>query len=97
MDNQTFHYLEKHKRKLYKKSKKIKKGGLNMLSRLLIAVLNGIIVFIVLEIIVAILALLPVVAVIGTILSPFIIAIAVIVGVLTFLGAIPNYWVGIIK
>ncbi len=67
-----------------------------MLSRLLVAVLNGILTYIVLLIIVAVLGLIGLGA-IGAIIAPFVWAIAVIVGVLTFLGYIPNYWEGIIK
>lgn len=62
-----------------------------MLTRFLIAVLNGIITYIVLLIIIYVLALVSLGA-IGAIIAPFVWAIAVLVGILTFLGAIPNYW-----
>lgn len=67
-----------------------------MLSRLLIAVLNGVITFIVLSIIVAVLGMVGAGS-IGAVIAPFIWVISVLVGVLTFLGMIPNYWPNLIK
>ncbi len=64
---------------------------INILTRLLKGVLNGIITFIVLSIVVAVLGLVGL-GTFGAILAPFIFWIAVLVGVLTFLGAIPDYW-----
>lgn len=67
-----------------------------MLSRILIAVLNGVITFIVLSIIVAVLGMVGAGS-IGAVIAPFIWVISVLVGVLTFLGMIPNYWPNLIK
>jgi len=68
-----------------------------MLTRLFKGILNGIIVFIVLTIFVAVVAQLPVVAFVAGVVAPFVIWIAVLVGVLTFLGAIPDYWPNLFK
>ena len=67
-----------------------------MLTRILIALLNGLITFITLLIIVAILNRVGL-SDIGGSISPFVWGISVIVGILTFLGAVPNYWNGLIK
>ena len=62
-----------------------------MISKILVGALNGIITFVVLTVIVLLLGMIGV-AGIGLVLAPFIVVISVIVGVLTFLGYIPNYW-----
>ena len=62
-----------------------------MITRLLIALLNAVVVFIILSVLVAILGLVGLGAV-GSVIAPFILPIAVIVGILTFLGYIQNYW-----
>lgn len=67
-----------------------------MLTRLLLALLNGVITYIVILIIVAILGMVGL-GTIGAIIAPFAWAIAVLVGVLTFLGVIPNYWNSMVK
>lgn len=67
-----------------------------MLSKFLIAVLNGVLTFIVLSVVVAVLGLVGL-GMVGAVIAPFIWAIAVIVGVLSFLGAFPNYWNGLLK
>ncbi len=67
-----------------------------MLTRILLALLNGIITYIVILIIVAVLGLVGLRA-IGAIITPFAWAIAVLVGFLTLFGLIPNYWNNIIK
>ena len=74
------------------------KGGeiKHMLVRLLLALLNGVITYIVILIIVAILGMVGLAA-IGAIIAPFAWAIAVLVGVLTFFGVLPYYWNNIIK
>jgi Kef-type K+ transport system membrane component KefB len=66
-----------------------------MISRLLVAILNGIITWIVLNLVVALLVMAGLAA--ASIISPFIYIIAVIVAILTFLGTIPNYWNGIVR
>jgi hypothetical protein len=66
-----------------------------MISRILIAILNAIITFVILSIIIALLVMVGFSAI--TVLSPFVVIISVIVGILTFLGAIPNYWTNIFK
>jgi hypothetical protein len=63
----------------------------NLLIRLLIAALNAIITLIVLTVIVVILGMVTLGA-IGAVLSVWILPIALIIGVLTFLEVIPNYW-----
>jgi len=67
-----------------------------MLTRLLLAILNGIVTFVVLLIIAAILGMVGI-GNVGAIIDRFAWAIAVLVGALTFLGAVPNYWNSIIK
>lgn len=67
-----------------------------MITRLLLALLNAIITYIVLLILVVILGLVGLGA-IAAVISPFIWAIALIVGVLTFFGKLPNYWDGLIR
>jgi hypothetical protein len=67
-----------------------------MLTRLLLAVLNGIVTFIVILIIVAILNMVGL-SQIGGVISPFAWVISLLVGILTFLGVVPNYWTGLIK
>jgi hypothetical protein len=67
-----------------------------MLTRLLTAVLNAVVVFILLYILVIVLGLVGL-AQIGAIITPFIILIAIIIGLLTFLGKVPNYWKEITK
>lgn len=62
-----------------------------MLKKLLVALFNGIITYIAILIVVAILGLVGL-GVIGAIIAPFAWALAVLVGVLTFLGVIPNLW-----
>lgn len=63
-----------------------------MLTRLLKGILNGIITFIVLSIIVVVIGMVPPIAFVGAILAPFVVWIAVLIGVLTFFGAVPDYW-----
>jgi fatty acid desaturase len=90
-------YLAKHKRKVYKKLNKMRrKVGDNMFVRFLIALLNGIITLVVLGIIVVILGMVGLGA-IGAVLSVWILAIALLVGLLTFFGVIPNYFPNLIK
>lgn len=67
-----------------------------MLTKFLLALLNGVITYVVLLIIAAILGMVGVGS-IGAIIDRFAWVIAVLVGVLTFLGAVPNYWNGMIK
>lgn len=67
-----------------------------MFTRFLTAVLNFIITYIVILIIVAVLGMVGL-GVIGAIIAPFAYAIAVIVGILTFFEAIPNYFNGMLK
>jgi hypothetical protein len=67
-----------------------------MLTRLLLAILNGVITYIVLLILVVILGMVRLGA-IGGVIEPFIWAIAVLVAALTFLGVLPNYWSGLIR
>lgn len=67
-----------------------------MLSRLLLALLNGVITYIVLLIIAAILKMIGLVE-IGAIISQFAWVVSVLVGALTFFGMIPNYWNGMVK
>lgn len=67
-----------------------------MLTKFLLALLNGIITYVVLLIILAILGMVGL-GVISAIIAPFAIAIAILVGILTFLGVIPNYWNNIIR
>lgn len=62
-----------------------------MLTKLLIAVLNGVVVYIVLLIVIAILGMVNL-GNIASAIAPFAVLIAILVGVLTFLGAVPNYW-----
>jgi len=64
---------------------------MKLLVRFLLALLNGVVTFVVILIIAAILNMVGV-AQIGAILDRFAWAIAVLVGALTFFGAIPNYW-----
>ena len=67
-----------------------------MLTQFLLAVLNFIITYIVILIIVAILGMVGL-GNIGAIIAPFAWAIAILVGVLTFFGVIPNYWNKLIR
>ncbi len=67
-----------------------------MLTRILLACLNGIITYIVLLIIVLILNKVGL-ADFGAVIAQFAWIIALLVGVLTFLGVIPNYWNNLIK
>lgn len=67
-----------------------------MLVRLLLALLNGIITYVVILVIVAILGMASLAA-IGAIIAPFAWVIAVLVGVLTFFRVIPLYWDNIVK
>lgn len=62
-----------------------------MLTKFLLAVLNGVIVFMVLLIIGVILSMVKLEP-IGAIISAFAWTLAILVGVLTFLGAIPSLW-----
>lgn len=67
-----------------------------MLTKFLLAVLNGVITFIVLLIIVAVLNRLGLSDISAPIAS-YAWIISVLVGLLTFLGVIPNYWNKIVK
>lgn len=67
-----------------------------MLSRILTAVLNGIITFIILIVIAMILNEVGL-SNFGAIIERFAWIIAVLVGALTFLGHVPNYWNGLTK
>ena len=62
-----------------------------MIKRILLALLNGVIVFIALNIIVVILGSVNLGA-IGNVISPFIFGLSLLVGALTFLGVIPDLW-----
>lgn len=62
-----------------------------MLRRLLLAILNGVITYIVLLIIVVILGMVGLGA-IGGIIAQFAVAISLLVAALTFFGMIPSYW-----
>lgn len=66
-----------------------------MLVRILFAILNGIVTWVVLTLIVVLLNMVGV-GQLAT-FAPFIMVISVIVAILTFLGAIPSYWNGLIK
>lgn len=86
--------IYRHYRRLYKKSKGVK---YNMtIASAIAGVLNGIIVFIVLSILVAILGLVGL-GQFGAIVQPFIFWVAVLVGLLTFFGYVPNYFPNYIK
>lgn len=67
-----------------------------MLSRIGLALLNGVVTYMVLLIIVAVLGLLGL-GTVGAVIAPFAFPIAVLVGLLTFLGVLPYYWNGILK
>lgn len=67
-----------------------------MLARLVSAVLNGIIALIVLGIIVVILGMVGLGA-IAAVITPFVFIIAVLIGLLTFFGYIPNYFPNLIR
>ena len=66
-----------------------------MLVKILFAILNGIVAWVVLTLIVVLLGMVGVGQL--AVFAPFIMAIAVIVGILTFLGAIPPMWSNLIK
>jgi len=66
-----------------------------MLVKILFAILNGIVTWVVLTLIVVLLGMVGVGQL--AVFAPFIMAIAVIVGILTFLGAIPPMWDNLIK
>lgn len=69
---------------------------MNLLTRLLLALLNGVITFVILLIIAVILNRVGLQD-IGSIVSQFAWIIAVLVGALTFFGVLPNYWNGLVK
>lgn len=66
-----------------------------MIVKILFAILNGIVTWVVLTLIVVLLGMVGVSQL--AVFAPFILAISVIVAILTFLGAIPSYWNGLIK
>ena len=67
-----------------------------MITIILLALLNGVVTYVLLLVIVAILGLVGL-GVIGAIIAQFAWAIAILVGALTFFGVIPNMWNNMVK